>query len=249
MIRTILVDDEQHCRDSLSSTVKNYFPEIDLVAICSSVAEGRKAIEQLKPELIFLDVEIPPSTGFDLLQNLDAISFEIIFTTAFDKYAVRAIKASALDFILKPVGKEELGLAIQRFKEKKSKNDSQRQLETLFENIKQLKDPLKKIMLPSQMGFEFVNVKDIIRLQADSNYTTFYFTDKKKIVVSKTIKEYEELLAGHDFFRVHQSHIINLQYIKNYVKGEGGIVVMQDGSEIDVSRRRKEDFLKALENL
>jgi two-component system LytT family response regulator len=122
-------------------------------------------------------------------------------------------------------------------------------METLFENIRQLKEPLRKIMLPSQNGFEFVNVKDIIRLQADSNYTTFYFTDKRKIVVSKTIKEYEDMLAGHDFFRVHQSHIINLQYIKNYVKGEGGIVVMQDGSEIDVSRRRKEEFLKALDNL
>ncbi|MEP7169872.1 MAG: LytTR family DNA-binding domain-containing protein [Bacteroidota bacterium] len=249
MIRTILIDDEQHCRDSLSATLKNHFPEIELLAVCTNVIEGQEAIEKLKPELVFLDVEIPPSTGFDLLQNLSSISFEVIFTTAFDKYAVRAIKASALDFILKPVGKEDLSLALERFKQKKSKNDSQQQMETLFENIRHLKDPLKKIMLPSQNGFEYVNVKDIIRLQADSNYTTFYFTDKRKIVVSKTLKEYEDMLSGKDFFRVHQSHIINTQFIKNYVKGEGGIVVMQDGSEIDVSRRRKEDFLKALESL
>ncbi|MEO5570132.1 MAG: LytTR family DNA-binding domain-containing protein [Bacteroidia bacterium] len=249
MIKTILVDDEQHCRDSLSATLKNHFPEVELISICANVIEGEEAIQKLKPELVFLDVEIPPSTGFDLLQKLNPISFEVIFTTAFDKYALRAIKASALDFILKPVGKEELGLAIERFKQKKSKNDSRQQMETLFENIRHLKDPLKKIMLPSQNGFEFVNVKDIVRLQADSNYTTFYFTDKRKTVVSKTIKEYEEMLAGHDFFRVHQSHIINIQYIKNYVKGEGGIVIMQDGSEIDVSRRRKEEFLKMLGNL
>lgn len=249
MIRSILIDDEKHCRDSLSVTLKNHFPEIDLVAACTNIIEGQAAIEQLKPELVFLDVEIPPSTGFDLLQKLNAVSFEIIFTTAFDKYAVRAIKASALDFLLKPVGKEELGLAIERFKQKKSKNDSRQQMETLFANIRQLREPLKKIMLPSQNGFEYANVKDIIRLQSDSNYTTFYFTDKRKIVVSRTIKDYEDMLTGHDFFRVHQSHIINIQYIKTYVKGEGGIVIMQDGSEIDVSRRRKEEFLKALENL
>ncbi len=247
MIRSILIDDEQHCRDSLCKTLEDYFPEIELISVCTNVKEGLQAIEQFKPELVFLDVEIPPSTGFDLLQHLTPISFEVIFTTAFDKYAIRAIKASALDFLLKPVGREELGLAIERFRQKKIKNNSQLQMEALFENIRHLKDQLKKIMLPNQNGFEFASVKDIIRLQSDSNYTTFYFMDKRKVIVSKTIKEYEEMLAGHDFFRVHQSHIINLNYIKSYTKGEGGSVVMQDGSEIDVSRRRKDEFLKLLE--
>ncbi|MEO8147785.1 MAG: LytTR family DNA-binding domain-containing protein [Bacteroidia bacterium] len=249
MIRTILIDDEQHCRESLSATLHNYFPEIELLAQCTSIAEGEKAIEQLKPELVFLDVELPPFTSFDMLKKLGTISFEIIFTTAFDKYALRAIKASALDFILKPVGKEELGEAIDRFKQKQSRNNSNQHMEVLFENVRQLRDPLKKLMIPTQAGFELVSVKDIVRLQSDSNYTNFHFVDKRKILVSKTLKDFDELLSGHSFFRVHQSHLINLNYVKNYAKGEGGVVMMQDGTEIDVSRRRKEDFIKSLESL
>ncbi|MEO8149740.1 MAG: LytTR family DNA-binding domain-containing protein [Bacteroidia bacterium] len=249
MIRSILVDDEQHCRESLSATLNHNFPEVELLAQCTSIYDGENAIELYKPDLVFLDVELPPYTGFDMLKKIGTISFETIFTTAYDKYAIRAIKASALDFLLKPVDKEELGEALEHFKQKHSKSNSQEKMEVLFENVRQMRDPLRKLMIPTQDGFDLVSVSDIVRLQSDNNYTNFHFADKRKILVSKTLKDFDDMLSGHSFFRVHQSHIINLHYVKNYLKGEGGVVMMQEGTEIDVSRRRKEEFIKSLESL
>jgi len=177
------------------------------------------------------------------------INFEIIFTTAYEKYAIQAIKFSALDYLLKPIGKEDLADAILRMKEKRSIEKSAKKIEALFENIKSQESHSKKIVLPTSNGMELIYLQDIIRLDSNSNYTTFHLKNKQKMMVSKTIKEFEEMLEEVQFFRVHNSHIINLRYVKNYIKGEGGIVRMEDGSEIDVSRRRKEEFLKALHEL
>jgi two-component system, LytTR family, response regulator len=246
MINVIIVDDELHCRTSLDALIVKNFPELSIKAICKSPGEGILAIKGYHPDLVFLDVEMPPSTGFEMLQQLDEINFEVIFTTAYEKYAMQAIKFSAMDYLLKPIGKDDLAVAILRVKEKKLHEKSAKKMEALFENVKSIQNPSKKIVLPATNGIELVYLQDIIRLDSNGNYTTFYLKNKQKIVVSKSIKEYEEMLEEVHFFRVHNSHIINLHYVKNYIKGEGGIVKMEDGSEIDVSRRRKDDFLKAL---
>jgi two-component system LytT family response regulator len=249
MITAIIVDDEQHCRASLETLIVTNFPELSIKATCKSPAEGIQAINDHHPELVFLDVEMSPSNGFEMLRQLDEINFEIIFTTAYEKYAIQAIKFSAMDFLLKPIGKEDLAEAILRMKEKKSHLKSAKKIEVLLENIKNIENPSKKIVLPAIYGMELIYLQDIIRLDSNGNYTTFHLKNKQKIVVSKTIKEYEEMLEDMHFFRVHNSHIINLHYVKNYKKGEGGIVKMEDGSEIEVSRRRKDDFLIALHEM
>lgn len=250
MIRTILVDDEQHCRETLSNMLEKHFSDkVDLLAQCSSVEEGVAAIKRLKPQLIFLDVEIGNSTGFNLLQQLDDFNFEVIFTTAHNHYAMQAIKFSALDFLLKPFGVDDMREALGRLQQKINSTDANEQFKILFENLKKMNNPSKKLALPTLNGINFVPIQEIIRCESDVNYTTFYLTNKNKIVVAKTLKEFEEMLDGYNFFRVHNSHLINLSHIKNYVKGEGGIVTMVDDSSVDVSRRRKEEFLKRLSEM
>lgn len=247
MIRTVLVDDEQHCRETLSTMLGTHFSDqVELLAQCSSVEEGVATIKKLKPQLIFLDVEIGNSTGFNLLQQLDDFDFEVIFTTAHNHYAMQAIKFSALDFLLKPFGVDDMREALSRLQQKINSNDANEQFKTLFENLKKINNPNKKLALPTLNGINFVPLQDIIRCESDINYTTFYLINKNKIVVAKTLKEFEEMLEGYNFFRVHNSHLINLSHIKNYVKGEGGIVTMIDDSSVDVSRRRKEEFLRKL---
>jgi two-component system LytT family response regulator len=249
MITTIIVDDELHCRMSLATLIEKNFPVLSVKAICKSPEEGIQAINEHHPDLVFLDVEMPPSSGFEMLQQLDEIDFEIVFTTAYEKYALQAIKFSAMDYLLKPIGKEDLAEVVLRMKERRSFEKSAKKIEALFENIKNMKGSSKKIVLPATNGIELIYLQDIVRLESNGNYTTFHLKNKQKIVVPKTIKEYEEMLEDVNFFRVHNSHIINLQYVKNYIKGEGGIVKMEDGSEIDVSRRRKDDFLKMLHDM
>ena len=247
MIRAVLVDDELHCRETLSNMIGNHFNDkVDLLAQCATVEEGVTAIKKLKPQLIFLDVEIGNSTGFKLLEQLDEFNFEVIFTTAHNHYAMQAIKFSALDFLLKPFGVDDMREALGRLEHKINTHDANEQFRILFENLKKMNNPSKKLALPTLNGINFVPVQDIIRCESDVNYTTFYLTNKNKIVVAKTLKEFEEMLDGYNFFRVHNSHLINLSHIKNYVKGEGGIVTMMDDSSVDVSRRRKEEFLKRL---
>lgn len=249
MIKALIIDDEQSCIDVLYSMLRENFRNIDVLTTCRSVEDGKRAILEYQPQLIFLDVEIADRTGFDLLQELNSIDFEVIFTTAHVKYALTAIKFSALDYLLKPCTLSDLTAALDRYKEKEHKARSVNQFEALFHNIKNMQKDTKKIALPSSNGLELVFIQDIIRLVSDGNYTTFHLKNKQKILVSKTIKEYEEMLEEVGFFRVHNSHIVNLHYVKNYIKGEGGIVKMEDGSEIDVSRRKKEDFLKALRSI
>ena len=247
MINAILVDDEEHCRQTLSNMLDKHFSDkVNLMAQCCTVEEGVATIKKLKPQLIFLDVEIGNSTGFNLLQQLDDFNFEVIFTTAHNHYAMQAIKFSALDFLLKPFGVDDMREALSRLQQKINAADANEQFKILFENLKKMNNPAKKLALPTLNGINFVPIQDIIRCESDINYTTFYLMNKNKIVVAKTLKEFEEMLEGYNFFRVHNSHLINLAHIKNYVKGEGGIVTMIDDSSVDVSRRRKEEFMKKL---
>jgi len=247
MIRAIIIDDEQHCIDRLLKLVETYSRgNIELLGAFHSVEEGLKAINQLKPQLVFLDVEINDKTGFDLLQQLSEINFEVIFTTAYDKYAVKAFKFSAIDYLLKPVDADDLNSAIIKFTEKFSQKDITQKFDALFHNLKNIQSASKKICVPVLSGFVFIQTSDIIRCQSEINYTTLFLKDKQKLLVAKTLKEFEEMLSDYNFYRVHNSHLVNLAYIKSYNKGKGGSVTMDDGSEIEVSTRRKDEFLKKL---
>ena len=249
MIRAIIIEDEENSRIVLNEMLQTHFKNVEIIATCTNNEEAKSAIENLSPDLVFSDVELGNETVFDMLQQLNNIDFEIIFTTGYDKYAIQAIKFSALDYLLKPFSKEDLDVAINHYQQKQNKKQSSQQFDALFHNLKHFQNDQKKITLPTSNGLNVYSVKDIIRCQAEVNYTNFFLTSKNKMLVTKTLKEYEELLNDYDFIRVHNSHLINLHHVKNYSRGEGGTVTMSDGTTVDVSRRKKEEFLKRLEAL
>lgn len=247
MIKAIIIDDEQHCIDRLTMLLSgNSSNMVELLASVQSVDEGLTAIKTYKPQLVFLDIEIGNKTGFDLLKQLPEINFEVIFTTAYDKYAVQAFKFSALDYLLKPIDTDELQAALKKLNDKVSQKDIAGKFDALFHNLKNIQNASKKICVPVLSGLVFIQTDDIIRCESNVNYTTLFLKDKQKLLVAKTLKEFEEMLTEYNFYRVHNSHLLNLAYIKMYNKGKGGTVTMNDGSEIEVSTRRKDDFLKRL---
>jgi two-component system, LytTR family, response regulator len=245
MITAILIDDEKHCRETLSIQLEKFCPEVHLLAQCNSAAQGLQAIKQHQPDVVFLDVEMPQMNGFDMLQQINSINFEVIFTTGYDSYAIKAIRFSALDYLLKPIDKDELKKAVAKISQKTEHNLNE-QLEILLEKLDNKPVSLQKIALPTLEGFEMVPIENILHCQSDSNYTHIMLKSSKKILVSRTLKEIEELLEGHNFLRIHHSHLINLNEITRYIRGEGGYVIMSDNSSIPVSRSRKEALLKIL---
>jgi two-component system LytT family response regulator len=250
MIKALIIDDEEHCIDRLINLlIPSYEKLIEIVGSAQYVEQGIQAITLLKPELVFLDVQIHEKTGFDLLRALPEINFAIIFTTAYEKFAIQAIKFSAIDYLLKPIDGDDLNIALLKLISDTSKKIMSQKIDTLLQNTQKNSRSPKKIIVPTITGFEFLDIADIIRCQSDINYTTIYLRDKQKLVVAKTLKEFEELLAGHSFFRIHNSHLINMAFIKSYNRGKGGSVILSDGSEIEVSYRRKDDFLKRLSGL
>ena len=247
MITAITIDDEPHCIDRLNHLLaQHHKSSIQVLSSFQSVEEGVAAIQQLQPDLVFLDVQINDKTGFDVLHHFDAISFAVIFTTAYEKYAIQAIKFSAVDYLLKPIDNDELKAAIDKLKDKLSKDDLAKKFDVLFHNLKHKDAASKRISIPTVNGFEFLPVSDIIRCESHINYTILFLKDEQEITVAKTLKEFEELLTDYNFFRVHNSHLVNLAYIKRYNKGKGGFVCMSDNSEIEVSTRRRDEFLKRL---
>ena len=247
MINAIIIDDERHSCDALKMLLdKCCSQQVQLTAICYSGEEGIKTIKELKPQLVFLDIEMPFMNGFQMLEQLPVINFEIIFTTSYDQYAITAFKFSALDYLLKPVDREELNKAVQKVSKKISPPVAQ-QLEILLQKINQPAITIQRIALPTMQGLEFVPVDSIISCSSNNNYTEFFLADKKRVLVSRTLKEVEDMLADHSFLRVHNSHVVNLNAIIRYVKGEGGYLVMTDGSNVDVSRSRKELLLQKLQ--
>lgn len=250
MTRAIIIDDEQHCIDRLSKLLKeNVAGELQILDYFKTVEDGISGIQKLQPDLVFLDVQINDKTGFDLLQQMPSVNFEVIFTTAFERYAVQAFKFSALDYLLKPVDADDLAAALQKLKEKISAKENNTRFDTLFHNLKNIQGISKRICVPVTTGLVFLQVSDIIRCQSDINYTTIFTKDKQKLVVAKTLKEFEEMLSDFNFYRVHNSHLINLAFIKSYNKGKGGFVTMTDNTDIEVSTRRKDDFLKRLSDM
>ena len=250
MIKALIIDDEEHCIEVLKKLLADEDGNlVEVLGSAKSLSDGIERITRLEPDLVFLDVQLGEKTGFDLLRALPEIDFEIIFTTAFERFALQAIKFSALDYLLKPIDGDDLKAAVIKLLGKKSREKTADKIDLLLQNTQKSDCQFKKIIVPTISGFEFLELKDIIRCESDSNYTSIHIKDKQKIVVSKTLKDFEELLNDYQFFRVHNSHLINLACIKRYHKGKGGSVVLIDGTEIEVSTRRKEDLLKKLAEL
>ncbi len=247
MIKAILIDDEDDSRENLLSLLQKYCPHVEVLAACHTPEKGMEAIRAMKPALVFLDIEMPGMTGFDLLEKLSPVSFEVIFTTAFNQYAIRAIRFSALDFLLKPVIAEELIKAVSRFELKKQSSDTLEQMKLLLSNLKNPKGILHKIAIPTLDGMIMQEVNDIIRLEADGSYTRF-ITPQGSYLVSRTMKEYDDLLAENNFLRVHHGHLINLNFVKKYVRSDGGYIVLNDGTSIPISVRKKAEVLEKLAN-
>ncbi|MBC7875046.1 MAG: response regulator transcription factor [Ferruginibacter sp.] len=245
MQTAIIIDDEQKGRVALKQKLLDYCPDVELIGEAENGEEGLKLIEKCKPNIIFLDIEMPRMNGFEMLNELPEKKFHIIFTTAYDQYAIKAIKYAAFDYLLKPVDIEDLKTAIARVINSE-KNQTQKQVELLRQNMQHPKKQLNKLAIPTLEGLLFFDINEIIHLEAQSNYTYIYFSGKPKITASKTLKDFEELLPPDIFFRTHHSHLINLNYIKRYIKGDGGQIELQNGSYIDVSRRKKEEFLKTI---
>ncbi len=249
MYKTIIVDDEKGCRDSLENLLQE-FPEINIVAIVDSITLAQEAIINLQPQLVFLDIEMPGGTGFELLEKISPINFDIIFTTAYDQYAIKAIKYSALDYLLKPIDPNELGEAITRFTSKKhDQNLINDKFKTLLNNISG-ETTHQKIAIPDGEGLNFIKISEIIRFQSDGSYTYMHtIGNKKPTLISKPIGDYQEMLTNEPFARIHRSHLINLQHVAKYVKGEGGYAIMSDDSKVEVSRRKKAEFIEVLSSL
>ncbi len=242
LLKAILIDDEDNARFALRNLLKAHCPNVDVIGEAKCVSEGQSILTKIKADLVFLDVQMPDGTGFDLLAGLERIDFQVIFASAYDYFAITAFRFSAVDYLLKPIIVNDLCSAVAKIKA----NDkfAQDKVKTLIDN----QGTVKKIALPSMEEVNFVKVDDIIRCESDNNYTRFFLQGNTQILVSKTLKEYEDLLEPMGFFRCHKSSLINLKFIKKYIKGEGGTIIMEDGSSVELSRRRKEDFFNAIQN-
>ncbi|TZF98912.1 response regulator transcription factor (plasmid) [Chryseobacterium panacisoli] len=230
-IQACIIDDEQDGRDYISLLLENEFPEIENTHQAASVEEAYIYLSKNSPDILFLDIQLKDGTAFDLLSKFREVDSKIIFITAFESFAIQAIKNGAADYLLKPIKKMEFIIAVNKV------------LESIRKNKNTVSPQSNKISLPTLQGFKLTDISEIIRCEADSSYTTFYFTDKTKIIVSKTLHEFEEQLSKYNFFRIHHKHLINLSHLKEYIKGKGGQVVMADHSVLDVSVRKKNDFL------
>ncbi len=245
MISAVIVDDEPHCCEVLSLLLEKYCKEVNVLAICNSGTEALETIPLHQPSLVFLDVEMPGMSGFEMLEQIKPINFDLILTTSFDQYALKAIHFSAIDYLLKPIDRNELQTAVQKVTQRSPKQLTQ-QLELLLQKLHKPNGVLNKIALHTLEGLQMIPIDSIISCESSRNYTVLFLKNKQKIIVSRTLKEIEELLEDYHFARVHHSALVNLNEINKYVKGEGGYVVMSDNSTVDVSRSKKELLLKKL---
>jgi len=245
MIKTIIIEDEKQSREVLQLMLENYIDIIELVDSCDTAEKGIESIQKYGPQLVFLDIEMPRMNGFQMLRKLDTINFDIVFTTAYDKYAINAIKISALDYLLKPIDKEELSNAIQKCAQNIEQKNTKDRIDILFKNLTQHNALDRTITLTSVDGIRFIKMKDIVRLEANGRYTKFYLANKDVILSSRTLGDFEEALSSNEFFRIHEAHIVNLLYIERFHKGNN-YVLLSDKTELPLARRRKEDFLKII---
>jgi two-component system LytT family response regulator len=253
MITAILIDDDSNLRNGMRELLSFYAPDIAIIGEAEDVETGVVVMDKLKPQVVFLDIQLNDGTGFDVLEQLakknGKTTSHIVFITAHEEYAIKAFRFSALDFLLKPVDPDELEIVVGKIRMVLEKNNSYAHIDLLLENIRKKVDNFKRIALTTADGIHLFEVSDIIRCESEDNYTTFYIKNSKPIIISKTLKEYEDLLAEYGFERIHQSHLINLAYLKSYVKKDGGYVVMADNAQLPISLRKKErlqELIKAL---
>lgn len=247
-LKTIIIDDEQDAVNFIKSIIEEYCPKLEVAGSANSAKEGSKLIIDKTPDLVFLDVEMPHGSGFDLLANFPDNTFDVIFVTAFNHYAIKAIKFSAVDYILKPINISEFIKAVDKVIDGKTKNHNKGEnFTTLLENVRSTLPA--KLAIPTSDGMEYLNTKEIIRVEADRSYSWFFLADRRKILVSRNLKEYQELLSDRNFFRTHNSHLINLEYVKKYIRHEGGAVELTDGSQVPISRGKRDLFLLQMAKL
>ncbi len=249
MIRCVIIEDEPKSRETLKGLLARFCPEVLVSAEADGYLSGRKAIEEHKPDMIFLDIEMPDGSGFKLLQNIENIDFEIVFTTAFEQFAIKAIRYSALDYLLKPISPDELQVAVKKVSERKAKKANMKNIQVLLSNLKQEPFEPKRIILSTSDKKHVVEIDSILRCESDNYYTHFYLEDGKHLLISKTLKEIETLLEGNNFVRPHKSHLINIRFIQSFSRDEGGVITLTDGTKIPVSRRKKEKILEIINSL
>lgn len=244
MITAVLIDDDVNLREGMKGLLSLYAPDITIIGEADSVETGVEILNELHPQIVFLDIQMNDGTGFDLLEKLAEINGKvnthIVFVTAYEHYAIKAFRFSALDFLLKPVGPDELEKVISKIRNVLEKDNDYSHIDLLLENIRKKADNFKRIALSNSDGIHLLDINDIIRCESDDNYTKFFIKKGKPILISKTLKEYEELLSEYDFVRIHQSHLINLAYVKSYIKKENGFVLMHNDEQLPVSQRKRE---------
>jgi two-component system LytT family response regulator len=243
MIQAIIIDDELHCIETLTEKIKMYCPFIEVIKTFTKPAEALGFLPNNPVDVVFLDIEMPVLNGFSMLEKLNKINFQLVFTTAYDQYAIKAIKFSAFDYLLKPVSKEDLlALANRLTVNKIPEKTIDEQFSVLMQHLGYGATDKMKISIPTNEGVIFTYVKDLIRVESDSNYSHIHFANRKSILVSRTLKEFEELLTPYKFFRVHNSHLVNTRLISRYIKADGGTIIMENGDRIEISRRKKESL-------
>lgn len=248
-MKIAIIEDEQHTSRRLQNIVNNHFPDFDIIGTAESVVEGINIIRHGHPQIVLMDIHLKDGTGFDLIERLFPIDFKIIFITAFEHFAIKAFKFSAIDYVLKPFDDTDITEAIQRAVQQLNKESGDLKIEALLSNYKSEQKELKKIVLKTNDSIYVVRVNEIIRLESDGAYTRFFFTDGRNVLVSKNLKEFDDLMREYGFFRIHQTHLINMEYVVRYLKGDGGFVIMKDGSKPPVSTRKKEALMDYLNRL
>lgn len=244
MIKAVLVDDEKNALEMMEWLLTTYCPQVEIAAMCSSAEQGIEAVHTHRPDVLFLDIEMPKLNGFDMLEKFDKLFFDVVFCTAYDQFAIKAFKYSALNYLLKPVDPEDLKTTVQRIEAKKT-IPTKEQFDLLLRNIQQpVKTTSQRIALTTSDGLIFVPTADIIYCEAESNYTSVVLSGGKKILVSKVLKEIDEALSGPDFYRVHSSFLININRIKKFVRGDGGYIIMDNDATVSISRSRKQEFME-----
>jgi len=243
-MKAILVDDEPDGIRTLAKMLERYCPKVNVVATCSNATTAQQQIELLKPDVVFLDIQMPGKTGLDLLTEIKNKDFEVIFVTAYNEYMLQALQFSAADYLLKPVDEERLIEAVQRVERRLQEGKKDEQSTTLLHNLAKSGNPSEmRLCLPTLKGFIVLKLEEIIYCEAERSYTVFHLEGGKTVTVSKPLLEYDQLLRDTSFLRIHKSFLVNLLHVKEYQRGEGGIVILSDGAEIEVSRRKKDEFL------
>lgn len=244
MIKAVIIDDEQKAVKSIELIVKEYCPNVSILGSASSAAEGIQLIAETKPDLVFLDVEMPQGNGFEMLDKITVRDFDVIFITAYNHYAMKAIKFSAVDYILKPIDIYEFISAVNKIEGNRDKGHATTDFEVLLNNLRA--DKPTRLAVPITEGVEFVDPKNIIYINADRSYSEIFISNSKKMVVSKSLMDFQELLSDFDFFRIHKSHLINLEHVKKFIRTDGGYAEMSNGERIMISRRKKEEFIEVM---